>query len=63
MVFQKPLETFADILQLSSNILHGNGQINNSCHTGEESGGTAEQRISGMISYIFLTIVGFILIY
>jgi hypothetical protein len=49
MVFKEPLETFADILQVSSEILNQFNSENNAHYSGEESNETAERRISGMI--------------
>jgi hypothetical protein len=53
MVFRKPLETLADILQVGCNILHESHQVDSGYHIGEEELDDAvEQRIAGMILYI-----------
>jgi DNA-binding transcriptional regulator LsrR (DeoR family) len=54
MVFRKPLETLADILQVGCNILHESHQVHSGYHIGEEELDDAvEQRIAGMICIFF----------
>jgi hypothetical protein len=57
MVFQKPLETFADILQVSCNILHQTQLVHSADPVSKESDETMEQRIAGMILYIHFIII------
>jgi len=52
MVFKKPLETFADILQLSYEILNPYNSENNAHSSEKESNETADQSFSGMILYM-----------